>query len=267
MDGLVQSGLQPNLELRHRELEPSTPTQMQCWISFGGNVGDVKATFDAALALLSLHRHIELGPRSGLYCSAPMGAQSGSEFLNSICGLKTRLNARQLLCALQSVETQLGRVRDIYWGPRTLDLDLLSYGCSVIEETNLIVPHPALTYRRFVLDPLAEVAAEWRHPLHGETTREMLGRIQIRPLPVKLLDVPMEHMEALAALIRPKFPDIQFVHPKDPTRQALLIRFAGGPPCENQTVIDLRRSPGDRHEKLTAAFTAIFDKPLRISDW
>ena len=267
MARLVQSGLQPTIESLTSESSHVAPNQGHCWISFGGNVGDVKATFDAALALLSLHCHIQLQQRSGLYCSTPMGAQAGSPFLNSICGLTTQLNPRQLLCALQSVETQLGRVREICWGPRTLDLDLLSYGTNIVDESNLVVPHPALTYRRFVLDPLVEIDPEWRHPLYPQTARQMLDQLQVRPLAVRLVDVPSEHLEALAALVLPKFPDVHFVSPDDCTSPALPIRLSGCCHASDQLEIDLRRSPGDRLEKLVSAFTAIFDKPVRVSDW
>ena len=267
MARLVQSGLQPTLESLTSESSQTASSPGHCWVSFGGNVGDVKATFDAALALLSLHCHIQLQQRSGLYCSTPMGTQAGSPFLNSICGLTTQLNPWQLLCALQSVETQLGRVREICWGPRTLDLDLLSFGTAVVDESNLVVPHPALTYRRFVLDPLVEVDAEWRHPQYAQTTRQMLERLQVRPLTVRLVGVPPEQVEVLAALVLPKFPEVHFVSAVDCTNSALPIRLSGCDQDNDQFEIDLRRSPGDRLEKLLAAFTAIFDNPVRVSDW
>lgn len=196
-----------------------------------------------------------------------MGTQAGSPFLNSICGLTTCLSPHRLLCALQSVETQLGRVREICWGPRTLDLDLLSYGTSLVEESKLVIPHPALTYRRFVLDPLVEVDPLWRHPLYSQTARQMLDRLQNRPLPVRLLDVPDDQMESLAALIRPKYPDVRFVSHGDCSTDAIPIKLSGCCGSSDQLIIDLRRSPGDKLEKLISAFTAIFDKPIRVSDW
>ena len=80
MSGLIESNLSPNVESSPQAVSSRVPGDYHCWISFGGNVGDVKATFDAALALLSLHCHIQLERRSGLYCSTPMGSQAGSPF-------------------------------------------------------------------------------------------------------------------------------------------------------------------------------------------
>jgi 2-amino-4-hydroxy-6-hydroxymethyldihydropteridine diphosphokinase len=243
------------------------PARVPCWISFGGNVGDVKATFDAALALLSLHCHIELTQRSGLYCTLPMGSQAGNPFLNSVCGLSTSLSACALLSVLQSVETQLGRLRDVRWGPRTLDLDLLSYGHHLIDEPKLVVPHPALTYRRFVLDPLVEIAPEWRHPACSGTTRQLLDRLIARPLRVALLEVPFQESQTLAAQLRQRFPHVEIVPEADAGCQVVPIRMISPTAACKKSVVDLRRSPGDMLEQLTSALTAIFDVPQRISDW
>ena len=239
---------------------------VHCWVSFGGNVGDVKATFNAALALLSLHCSIQLGQRSGLYCSAPMGTHSGNRFLNSVCGLTTQLAPQELLSVLQSVETQLGRVRKIDWGPRTLDLDLLSYGDQLIDEPGLLVPHPALTYRRFVLDPLAEVDPDWRHPMFDASMTDILSRVKSRPLQVALVNLTNDQVCELAAELSPRFPDLQMVSESEISDQVLPIRVKPAAKCECLSV-DLRRSPGDLREQLTSAFTAIFDSPVRISAW
>lgn len=238
-----------------------------CWISFGGNVGDVKATFDAALALLSLHCDIELHRRSGIYRASAMGSQAGSPFLNSVCELGTKMTAKHLLSVLQSVETQLGRVRDVRWGPRTLDLDLLSYGDQIVFEPDLIVPHPGLTYRRFVLDPLVEVDPDWRHPQFLESTGQLLQRLNRRPLKVFLLDASPSQIQTVAAQLGPKFPDLELVCNTPDQGNVLCVRTAAGTQGCGRSVLDLRHSPGDVLEQLTSAFTAIFDAPERISDW
>lgn len=243
------------------------PDRKHCWISFGGNIGDVKGTFDASLALLSLHPRIELGARSGLYSTAAMGTQAGTQFLNSICGLTTELAPKELLRVLQAVEDQLGRVRDIRWGPRTLDLDVISYGDEVIHDPELTVPHPGVTYRRFVLDPLVEIAPQWRHCLLMETAGQMLERLMRRPLKVELLDLTVEQTMTLAEQLYPRFPDLQFVRDAACDDDALPIRLKASPACRSHTVVDLRHSPGCLLEQLTSAFTVIFDAPCRISDW
>jgi 2-amino-4-hydroxy-6-hydroxymethyldihydropteridine diphosphokinase len=264
---LVPSGLQSTSETSPARSPQESGDGIHCWISFGGNVGEVRATFDAALALLSLHCHIQLGARSGLYCSTPMGAQAGSRFLNSICGLTTRLTPQNLLSVLQSVETQLGRVRDIDWGPRTLDLDLLSYGDRIIDEPQLVVPHPALTYRRFVLDPLVEIDPSWHHPMFAESTARMLDRLKSRPLKVVLHDLTAEQFCEVVGELAPRFPDLQLVSEIEASEDVLPIRVTAPPTACGKKSVDLRRSPGDLIEQLTAAFTAIFDSPIRVSDW
>lgn len=240
---------------------------VRCWISFGGNVGDVKATFDAALALLSLHCHIRLGQRSGIYSTQPMGSCSGKPFLNSVCELTTQLDPQCLLGVLQCVENQLGRVRDIRWGPRTLDLDILSYGDRLIDEPDLVVPHPALTYRRFVLDPLVEIASEWKHPAYSISAGELAGRLTTRPLRVSLLDVTPMQIDKLASQLRARFADLELLSSPDCDESVLPIRTTANSTDCREAIVDLSRSPGDLLEQLTSALTAVFDSPQRISDW
>ena len=247
---------------------PSSPrSRVHCWISFGGNIGDVKGTFDAALALLSLHPQIELGARSGIYSTVPMGAQAGGQFITSICGMTTELHPKELLRILQAVENQLGRVREIRWGARTLDLDLISYGDEVINDPELTVPHPAVTYRRFVLDPLVEIAPDWRHALFVESAAQLLQRLTKRPLRVELLDLDDEQTKTLADQLSSRFSDVQFVCDEPHSTDVLPIRLRQSSTSRNQTVIDLMHSPGCLLEQLTSAFTVMFDAPSRISDW
>ncbi|WP_010582534.1 2-amino-4-hydroxy-6-hydroxymethyldihydropteridine diphosphokinase [Schlesneria paludicola] len=238
-----------------------------CWISFGGNVGDVKATFDAALALLSLHCHIQLGQRSGLYTTAPMGSSAGRPFINSVCELTTKLSPLRLLNVLQCVENQLGRVRDIRWGPRTLDLDILTYGQYVHDEPDLIVPHPALTYRRFVLDPLAEVATDWRHPVSEMSARQLVARLEPRPLRVALPEISPSQLDKLSGQLRTRFPEVKLVHADVEQSDVLRVRTSSPATEGERAVIDLRRSPGDLLEQLTSTLTAALDAPQRLSDW
>jgi 2-amino-4-hydroxy-6-hydroxymethyldihydropteridine diphosphokinase len=266
--GVVTTFSQPDQTSLNIEPSPSVDSRfVKCWISFGGNVGDVKATFDAALALLSLHDRIRLEQRSGLYSTLPMGIQAGRPFLNSVCGLSTELSPRALLNVLQSVENQLGRTRDIRWGPRTLDLDILSYGHHVVSEPDLFIPHPALAYRRFVLDPLVEIDPGWCHPEFSVSTSHLRTRLQARPLRVMPLDISPQQIEKLSTQLTPKFPELQLVSGACLSDDILPIRLNSASVIDEGAVIDLRRSPGDTLEQLTAALTAIFDAPERISDW
>ena len=197
----------------------------------------------------------------------PNGKSGWKPFLNSICGLTTQLNPQELLTALQSVETQLGRVREICWGPRTLDLDLLSYGNCSLNDPRLVIPHPALTYRRFVLDPLVEVDANWHHPVCHRTAGQILDRISCRPLVVRLLNVHSEQVEALSCDLIPQFPDVQFICEGESSIDAIPFLMRGSSTICDDLIIDLRRSPGDTLEQLTSALTAIFDQPRRVCDW
>jgi 2-amino-4-hydroxy-6-hydroxymethyldihydropteridine diphosphokinase len=239
----------------------------KCWISFGGNVGDVKATFDAALALLSLHNQIELGNRSGLYETVPMGTQAGNSFLNSVCGLTTSLAPQCLLNVLQSVENQLGRVRDLRWGPRTLDLDLLSYGQQVLDQPDLVVPHPGLIYRRFVLDPLIEIEPDWPHPTCHASVGQIVSLLKSRPLKVTVIDATAEMIESLGEKLESRFPHVQIVSDDLISTPSFRFQICGSILDCRGTVIDLRRSPGDVFEQVTSALTAMFDVPERVADW
>ena len=196
-----------------------------------------------------------------------MGTQAGSRFLNSICGLTTRLPPHCLLSVLQSVETQLGRVREIDWGPRTLDLDLLSYGNRILDDPQLMVPHPALTYRRFVLDPLVEVDPDWHHPIFAESAAQMLNRLKNRPLQVALQNLAEDEICELYDQLAPRFPDVKWTSQGDRSENVLGIQVKGPSFVCGQKSVDLRRSPGDRLEQLASALTAIFDTPTRVSDW
>ena len=130
---------------------------------------------EASLKALS-NRDIEVAARSSWYRSAPVPASDQPWFVNGVARVRTALPPRDLLAALHDVEAEFGRVRSLRNASRTLDLDLLAYGDAVIEEpAGLVLPHPRLGERAFVLQPLAEVAPAWRHPVTGLTAGEMLA--------------------------------------------------------------------------------------------
>ena len=115
-----------------------------------------------------------------------MGTDAGGIFTNAAACLVTDLSPLKLLDLLQQIEEEFGRVRNLHWGPRPLDLDLLFYGRQVIHMPQLKVPHPGLWYRRFVLDPLVEIAADWKHPENAHSTAELRARLDQRPLVIDL---------------------------------------------------------------------------------
>jgi 2-amino-4-hydroxy-6-hydroxymethyldihydropteridine diphosphokinase len=135
------------------------------YIGLGSNLDDPAGQVRRALAALAAIPDTRLIASSAFYRSPPLGPQDQPDFVNAVAGLLTRLPARELLSALQAIEDAQGRRRDgPRWGPRTLDLDLLLYGGLRLEDEGLVLPHPGLAERAFVLVPLLELAPGLRLP-------------------------------------------------------------------------------------------------------
>jgi 2-amino-4-hydroxy-6-hydroxymethyldihydropteridine diphosphokinase len=144
-------------------------------IALGSNVGDRHATLHAALHSL---RSIVDDLRSSSFFDTPyVGTEAQPPVLNAAAVGVTSLPAHELLDRLLAIEQQFGRTRPYGGAPRTLDLDLILYGDSVIDEPGLIVPHPRFRERRFVLEPLADIAPDWTDPETGKTIAELLDAL------------------------------------------------------------------------------------------
>jgi len=148
------------------------------FIGFGSNVGDRLDFCDRAVTLLSLLPHSQVTAVSLLYETEPVNdhAQPGDGwFLNGVVQLETDITPRSLLMVLREIERSLGRDEDHRSGPRTLDLDILFYGQRIIDEPDLVVPHPRLHQRRFVLMPLNELDPLLVHPVLQRTVSQLLN--------------------------------------------------------------------------------------------
>ena len=145
--------------------------QKSVYLSLGSNVGDRAGNLNTALGLLgSVGKIVAV---SSFYETEPVEISAQPWFLNCAAKLDTEKMPKQLMKGILDLEREMGRVRGQNKGPRNIDIDILLFGSSVIETQGLIVPHPALHERRFVLEPLTEIAAEVRHPVFKRTMRQL----------------------------------------------------------------------------------------------
>ena len=161
--------------------------ETEAYIALGSNVGDRELNLLRAVAEVGGMPDCKVTALSSFYVTSPVGMVNQSAFYNAVLRLSTRLDAQSLLSHLMRIEDAVfKRVRTVHQGPRRMDLDILLYSCTVINTANLVIPHPRLAERRFVLQPLCEIAPDFVHPLIGKPMHEILAELSTEEVVVKL---------------------------------------------------------------------------------
>ena len=144
---------------------------VEVYLGLGSNIGNRQDNLNKGLELLS--QRSQVGQVSSVYDTEPVGNTEQPRFLNLVCQIYTRLAPMELLTIAKGIESKLGRTLSESNAPRPLDIDILFYGDQVIESPKLVIPHPRLVERAFVLVPLAEIAPELVHPVSGKTIKKL----------------------------------------------------------------------------------------------
>lgn len=230
-------------------------------IALGGNVGDVVDAMDAALDALDTLSTVSVGDLSRVYETTPVGPQSEDTYLNAAVSLETSLPPGSLLTELQQIEASLGRSASQRWSSRPIDLDLLLMDERIIDTRRLTLPHPHLWYRRFVLDPLVEIAADVVHPVWEVTIRRLRENLLLRPLPLTIAGGCAEDRLAVGSILRRA--GISVVAPRSVDDGPLRIALAD-PSADIETedyAVALCTLPGTLPEATAAIVTAMLDEP------
>lgn len=150
------------------------------YLSLGSNIGDKRKNLLEAIRKIGELENTEVVKSSTILETEPFGYLEQDNFLNACLEVKTLMTAQEFLKVILQIELDMGRVREIKWGPRIIDIDMLFYDKEVIEEDNLAVPHPWICEREFVLDPLSEIAPNYIHPLEKKTITMLAGKLKER---------------------------------------------------------------------------------------
>lgn len=150
---------------------------MKVLISYGSNMGDKKENCKEAIRRILNIKGVTILRESSFYRTDPVGMTEQDWFVNGLISVETDIPPEELLDRLLSIELQMGRVREEKWGPRLIDLDIISYGDKVMESEKLTLPHPETPNRAFVLIPIRQIEPTWIHPVTGKTGGEMLQEL------------------------------------------------------------------------------------------
>jgi 2-amino-4-hydroxy-6-hydroxymethyldihydropteridine diphosphokinase len=234
-----------------------------CLVALGSNSGNREASLDGALAELAAAGRVRRHSR--LYRSRPVGGPPGqADFLNAAAVVETAIDPLPLLALLQKIEAGHARQRGVRWAARTLDLDLLLYDAEVIESAELTVPHPRMSFRRFVLEPAAEIAGQMVHPTIGWTIDRLLHHLDAAADQVAIVSPIADRRRQLATMLAGRFAAQTVAPPADgvalplwppelTTWMALNPAADGGPPAsaKRQSSVPAAEYPTAGRPKLT----------------
>jgi 2-amino-4-hydroxy-6-hydroxymethyldihydropteridine diphosphokinase len=146
------------------------------YIGLGSNIGDKKANCLKAVELLQQFARVVRV--SSLYITEAVGYKEQEDFINAVVAIETDQAPQDLLRSCHAIEDSMGRKRTVRWGPRTVDLDILLYGDEVVNQPDLIIPHPLMAARKFVLVPLVEIAPDVVHPVISKSAARLLADLK-----------------------------------------------------------------------------------------
>ena len=147
------------------------------FIGLGSNMGKPLDRCREGIEYLTAVKGTQVLRRSSFYRTEPVGFLDQEWFINDVIEIRTSLTSQELLEELQAIERQMGRQKPVKWGPRVIDLDILLYGQEVMQTDSLVLPHPELHKRRFVLEPLYEIAPYMIHPAFGVSVAGLMKRL------------------------------------------------------------------------------------------
>lgn len=148
------------------------------YLGLGSNLGQREKNMNRALKELKNLRSVEVMKRSSIYEAEPVGFKDQGFFLNAVIKIKTKLPPLSLFYLLKGIEKKMGRIKGKRWGPRKIDLDMLLYDNVIMKDEKLVLPHPQMHKRRFVLIPLIELGSRLKHPVLKLTPKRLLGKIE-----------------------------------------------------------------------------------------
>ena len=149
----------------------------RAFIGVGSNLGIPSENCKKAITLINNHHSIKVMACSSLYHTEPIGNKNQPWFVNAALEVQTSLTVHELLQKLLKIEQQIGRIRKMKWEARVIDLDILDYDGKILNSKTLTLPHPEMIHRRFVLEPLNEIAGSIIHPLKNKTILELLNNL------------------------------------------------------------------------------------------